>query len=398
MATMHPNLQPPEPGGRWGLWDQPASVGGGVTTAPPAAGNILVVDSSESGRGAVRAALADCGYELIEAKTTSEAISAISLRHVDLVLADLGVPELGGAEFCRMLKKASATQFLPVFLVSSADDVEQEVRAIEAGADAFLVNPLRPQAVRARVQAGLRHKAMIESIDDSETVLFSLAQSVEERDPAIAQHCQRLALMAAAMGIALALPAEEIFTLQRGGYLHDIGKVAIPDKILFKPGPLTPEEWVVMRSHAERGERICASMRSLAPVLPIIRHHHERWNGSGYPDGLKGEQIPLLARILQIADIFDALTTARPYKPALSTDESLSILRQEARKGWRDPKLVELFADILPSFRAPAPAEVSRMSLHALAASIERHRRGAYRGENRNALETLQRRSTALAL
>lgn len=393
MATMHPNLQPPEPGGQWGLWDR-----GLGTAGAPQAGNILVVDGSESGRGAIREALAGCEYDLIEAKTTSEAISAISLRHVDLVLVDLAVPELGGAEFCRMLKKASATQFVPVFIVSSADDVEQEVRSIEAGADAFLVNPLRPQSLRARVQASLRHKAMIESIDDSETVLFSLAQSVEERDPAIAQHCQRLALMAAAMGIALGLPAEEVFTLQRGAYLHDIGKVAIPDKILFKPGPLTPEEWVVMRSHAERGERICASMRSLAPVLPIIRHHHERWDGSGYPDGLKGERIPLLARILQIADIFDALTTARPYKPALSTEESLSILRNEAQKGWRDPKLVELFADVLPTFRTPAPADISRLSLHALAASIERHRRGVYRGENGNALETLQRRGKVLTL
>ncbi|HEX7361167.1 MAG TPA: HD domain-containing phosphohydrolase [Bryobacteraceae bacterium] len=374
MATANPNFQPPMPGGPWGLWDQEMG-----TTASAVTGNILVVDALESRRRAARAALAECDYEMIEAGNTSEAISALSLRQVDLVLADLRVPELGGVEFCRMLKKASATQFLPVFIVTSADDVEQEVLAIEAGADAFLVNPLRPKALRARVQASLRHKSMIESIDDSETVLFSLAQSVEERDPPIAQHCQRLALMAAAMGIGLGLPRDDIFTLQRGGYLHDIGKVAIPDRILFKPGPLTPDEWHIMKSHAVRGERICASMRSLAPVLPIIRHHHERWDGSGYPDGLKDEQIPLLARILQIADIFDALTTARPYKPALSTDESLSILRAEVQKGWRDPKLVELFADVLPTFRVPAAAEVSRLSLHALAASIDRYRRGAHR-------------------
>lgn len=393
MATANPNFQPPVPGGPWGLWDQEMS-----SAAPAVVGNILIVEASESRRRAARAALAECGYELIEAGNTSEAVSALSLRQVDLVLADLRVPELGGVEFCRMLKKASATQFLPVFVVSPADDVEQEVQAIEAGADAFLVDPLRPKALRARVHASLRHKSMIESIDDSETVLFSLAQSVEDRDPAIAQHCQRLALMAAAMGIALGLPREDIFTLQRGGYLHDIGKVAIPDRILFKPGPLTPDEWHIMKSHAERGERICASMRSLAPVLPIIRHHHERWNGSGYPDGLKGEQIPLLARILQIADIFDALTTARPYKPAMSPDESLGILRAEVQKGWRDPKLVELFADVLPTFRAPAPAEVSRLSLHALAASIDRYRRGAHRHESADILEVAGLRSKARAL
>ncbi len=148
--------------------------------------------------------------------------------------------------------------------------------------------PLRPRALRARVQASLRYKAMIDSLDDSETILFSLAQSVEERDPDLGQHCQRLALMAAAMGVTLSLPGHDILALQRGGYLHDIGKVAIPDHVLFKAGPLTPEEWDIMKTHAERGERICSSMRSLSPVLPIIRHHHERWNGTGYPDGLSG--------------------------------------------------------------------------------------------------------------
>lgn len=339
-------------------------------------GRILIVDASEANRRNVRAALRDLDHELIEASSTSEAIASISLHRVDLVLTDLFVPELGATEFCRMLKKATATQFLPVFVTAPSDDLENEVRAIEAGADEFFVTPLRPRAFRARVQASLRHKAMIDSLDDSETVLFSLAQSVEERDPALGQHCQRLALMGAAMGVALALPAPEILALQRGGYLHDIGKVAIPDHILFKPGALTDEEWEIMKSHAERGERICSNMRSLAPILPIIRHHHERWDGTGYPDRLKGEAIPVLARILQLADIYDALTTVRSYKRALSPEEALQIIREEVAKGWRDPQLVEVFADILPMFRTPAAThDFSRLSLHALAASIERFRK-----------------------
>jgi len=338
-------------------------------------GKILIVDASAANLSNVRSTLEGSAHELIEATTTSEAIAAISLHRVDLVLIDMSAPELGAPEFCRMLKKAGATQFLPVFVMASSDDLESEVRAIEAGADEFLVRPLRPRAFRARVQASLRHKAMIDSLDDSETVLFSLAQSVEERDPSLGQHCQRLALMAAAMGVTLGLPAPDILALQRGGYLHDIGKVAIPDHVLFKPGPLTPEEWEVMKTHSERGERICSSMRSLGPVLPIIRHHHERWNGTGYPDGLKGEEIPLLARILQLADIYDALTTARPYKRALSPEEALQILNEEVAKGWRDPKLVEMFTDILPMFRTPTPPDFSRLSLRALAASIERFRR-----------------------
>ena len=325
--------------------------------------------------------LAAVEHEIAEASTTSEAIASISVNHIDLVLIDMAVPEMGGIEFCRMLKKAGATQFLPVFVMAPSDDLESEVVAIEAGADEFLVPPLRPRALLARVQASLRHKAMIDSLDDSETVLFSLAQSVEERDPELGQHCQRLALMGAAMGLALGLPPADILALQRGGYLHDVGKVAIPDHILFKPGVLTDAEWEIMKTHTERGERICSSMRSLADVLPIIRHHHEKWNGTGYPDGLKGEEIPLLARILQLADIYDALTTARPYKPALTTEQALAVIDEETGRGWRDPKLVETFCDIVPMFRTPTPPDVSRLSLHALAASIERFRKNP--GQNK---------------
>jgi len=374
MAT-HPNPQAhpaSEPGGL------PAPVAGALS--PPASPvKILIIDAVPANRQAIREALADSHYTLFEPENTSEAIAALSLYRVDLVIVGVTAPEIGGVEFCRTLKKASATRFVPIFVTTPVDDPDQEVAALEAGADAFLVAPLRPRVFRARVEASLRQKAIIDSLDDSETVLFSLAQSVEERDPGLGQHCQRLALMAAAMGVALGLPGEDIYTLQRGGYLHDIGKIAIPDKILFKAAPLTREEWEIMKSHTVRGERICSSTRSLAPVLPIIRHHHERWDGTGYPDGLRGEQIPLFARILQLPDIYDALTTPRPYKPALTADQALALIREEAKRGWRDPKLVELFADIMPSFRTPSPADLSQISLHALAESIERYRRSAQR-------------------
>ena len=370
------------PSESWSLLENGLGKGRTVTVR----GKILIVDAANERRQDTKVMLGDLDHELIEASSTSDAIGAISLHRVDLVLMDLAAPELGAIEFCRMLKKATATQFLPVFVVAGSDDLESEVHAIEAGADEFFVAPLRPQAFRARVQASLRHKAMIDSLDDSETVLFSLAQSVEDRDPSLGQHCERLSLMAAAMGVALGLPPHEILTLQRGGYLHDIGKVGIPDDILFKAGPLTPDEWEIMKSHAERGERICSSMRSLAPVLPIIRNHHERWDGSGYPDGLKGEGIPLLARILQLADIYDALTTVRTYKRALSPEEALRVIREEVDKGWRDPRLVELFADLLPMFRTPSSPDFSRLSLHALAASIERFRSDADKSASTAAL------------
>src|SRR6185503_6846606 len=174
--------------------------------------------------------------------------------HVDLVLINAQVPEVRAADFCRAIRKAPATQFLPVFVVSSSDDPEIEVRAMEAGASDFLTTPFRTPTFRARVQASLRYKAMIDSPDDSETILFSLAKSVEDRDPAVSHHRQRLALMGASLGEALKLSSEDMLALQRGGDLHDIGKISIPDRILFKAGPLTKEEWDIMKSHPERGE------------------------------------------------------------------------------------------------------------------------------------------------
>ena len=345
--------------------------------APPLAtsfGKILIVAGDASKKRILREPLAGFEQEVIEVSTTSEAISAISLQRVDLILIDLSTPEVGAVEFCKTLRRADATRFISIFVIAQSDDVEAEVGAINAGADEFLIAPLRIAGLRARLQASLRHKALLDSLDDSETVLFSLAKSVEAKDPDLGQHCQRLALMGAALGLALNLPAQDIFTLQRGGYLHDIGKIAIPDRVLYKAGPLTADEWETMKSHTVQGERICSRMKSLTPVLPIIRNHHERWDGSGYPDGLKAEQIPLLARVLQIADIYDALTTARPYKRSFSSDEAIAILREETAKGWRDPRLVSVFADILPMFRTPILPDFSRLSLHALASSIERYR------------------------
>jgi len=218
------------------------------------------------------------------------------------------------------------------------------------------------------------------AIDETEEILFALALAVEQRDHHTGGHSDRLSFMAVAMGIAMGLTRARLVALHRGGYLHDVGKVGIPDSILLKPGPLTGDEWVTMRSHTTRGEEICRHMKSLAPVLPIIRHHHERWDGSGYPDGLRGEQIPLLARIVQIVDIFDALASPRLYKPAYTPAQALTMIQEETDRGWRDPQIVKVFLqlhrDVLSKFDQAAPANRSiegmRTSLmnlqHALAA------------------------------
>ncbi len=184
------------------------------------------------------------------------------------------------------------------------------------------------------------------SIDEAAAILIALAQTVEQRDPHTARHCERLATISVALGMRLSLDRPSLIALYRGGFLHDIGKVGIPDAILFKPTRLTAEEWVIMRSHTLRGEQICCHVKALKPVLPIIRHHHERWDGSGYPDGLRGTQIPHLARVLQVADIYDALTSPRPYKHAYSPKQALRILEEETERGWRDPEIVTLFFEL----------------------------------------------------
>jgi putative two-component system response regulator len=232
-----------------------------------------------------------------------------------------------------------------------------------------------PRIVRKRTCfARLREPALAEVGYDETTegILFALAQAVEQRDTHTSGHCARMAFISVSLGIAMGLERACLLSLYRGGHLHDVGKVGIPDSILFKPGKLTAAEWVVMRSHATRGEEICRHLRSLAPVLPIIRHHHERWNGTGYPDGLRGGQIPLLARVVQTADIYDALTSARPYKPALKPNEALRILQEETDRGWRDPEIVKLFVRLHPAVLSKAEeyTALSNRSLQALQAYV----------------------------
>jgi putative two-component system response regulator len=219
-------------------------------------------------------------------------------------------------------------------------------------------------------QVAMFSASELSALDESAHTLFALAEAMDQRDTHTAGHSERLAFLSVNLGIALGLDGSSLRVLYRGGFLHDIGKVGIPDSILFKPGSLTDSEWNTMRSHTTKGESICRHLPSLAPALPVIRHHHERWDGSGYPDGLRGEQIPLLARVLQVADIYDALTNPRPYKRAFSNEEALRILGQETEKGWRDPRIMKTFFRIhesLQSELAESGLNAMRSSLHQLA-------------------------------
>jgi putative two-component system response regulator len=230
------------------------------------------------------------------------------------------------------------------------------------------------QPIREASAAANPSSEGIKDTSEAERIFFALAQAVEQRDLHTASHCERLAFIAVAMGIVSGLDRNELQVLYRGGYMHDIGKVGIPDSILFKPGKLTPQEWDVMETHTTRGVEICRHVKSLAPVLPIIRHHHERWDGSGYPDGLAGEEIPLLARLVQMGDIYDALTSPRPYKDPISPAKALRIIREETARGWRDPRVEGLFLKLHKDVISKADQFLmgSDRSLDAMRAALSR--------------------------
>lgn len=304
---------------------------------------VLVVEDDSSVRTMLKQMVEREGIRVLTAEDGAIALDVVASHEPDLVLLDVVMPEMTGLEVCRRLKDDPDTRLLPVILVTGLDASADRVAGIEAGADDFLSKPFDSAELIARVRSLLRMKRYTDELERAESVLVTLGRTIEERDPYTHGHCDRLATMSAELGRRLGLPSASIVALERGGYLHDIGKITVPDAILQKESALTPEEWAIMRGHTEAGERICRGLRSLQTVLPIIRHHHERMDGSGYPDGLVGEAIPLTARILQIVDIYDALTTERPYKQPLSPEEALEVIRTEVDRGWWDPAVFEEF-------------------------------------------------------
>jgi putative two-component system response regulator len=289
------------------------------------------------------ALLAMEGYEVLEADSGPAALAAIGAINPDLILLDVMMPGMDGYEVCRRLKQDGQTRLIPIVFVTALDDRRARLKGIEAGGDDFLTKPFDQLELSARVKSLVKQKRLNEDLDHAEQVLFSIARTVESRDPNTGDHCERLVDRGQAFGAFLRLSRTEIRDLMWGGYLHDIGKVGIPDAVLLKPGQLTLEEWETMKQHVLIGEKICQPLRTMRGVIPIIRHHHERWDGSGYPDGLVGDRIPSLAQVFQIIDIYDALTSERPYKKAFTPEAALTILDEETTKGWRNPKLIEQF-------------------------------------------------------
>jgi putative two-component system response regulator len=289
--------------------------------------------------------LAIRGYDVVTASSAEQAEAEVRRHAPDLILSDVMMPGKSGYDLCRTLKENPATRLIPFVLITGLSDSNDKVRGIEAGADDFLNKPVLAEELIARVKSLLRLKEFTDELETADSVLCTLGLIVEGRDPYTEGHCERLALRAADLGRHLGLDEDSIIALRRGGYLHDLGKIAVPDEILKKGADLTPEEWQVMRQHPITGENICKPLRSLRLVLPIIRHHHEHSDGSGYPDGLTAADIPVLPRILQVVDVYDALRTARSYKPAKTHEEAAQTMREEARRGLWDAELVaEYFA------------------------------------------------------
>jgi putative two-component system response regulator len=325
-------------------------------------GRILVADDEPANVDLLARWLGRDGHVVYRAANGEEAAAMVAEQQPDLVLLDVMMPKRTGFDVCQSLKRDAATRLIPVVLVTALQNTADRIRGIEAGADDFLTKPINLPELQARVRSLLRLKRHTDDLDSAESVIFSLALTIEARDASTDGHCQRLSTYATALGEALRLPDDDLLALRTGGILHDIGKVGVPDSILLKNGPLTAGEFDLMKQHTVIGDRLCGALRSLKRVRPIVRHHHERLDGSGYPDQLRGDAIPLLAQIISVVDVFDAVATARPYKQAATLDETCRELEHEADCGWKDAMLVGTFVALVREGRVPvgADAETAR--------------------------------------
>jgi putative two-component system response regulator len=312
---------------------------------------VLVVDDEPAVTELLRRLLTREGYEVHTAGDGTAGLEAVVAHRPHVVLLDVNMPGMSGIDVCRRIKSDPATRLTPVVMITGMSQRDKRIESAEAGADDFLGKPVDSQELLARVRSLVRIKRYTDDLDSAASMLMALAVMIEARDGNTEGHCHRMANYATALGRALLLSEEELQALHRGGFLHDIGMLAIPDTVLRKSGPLDPEEFALVKSHTVVGETLCRTLRSLDSVRPIVRHHHERFDGSGYPDGLAGDNIPIIAQIIGVVDVYDAVTTRRPYQGPHTTEEAIDILRGQVRRGWRRPDLVDAFAELVEGGR-----------------------------------------------
>ncbi len=308
---------------------------------------ILIVDDLPSNIDLIQTFFSEQPYNLLSATSGEEALMLVENNKVDLVLLDVIMPGMNGFTVCERLKAKASTKLIPIIMITGLEDSDSKIRGIRLGVDDFITKPFNIFELKARAASLIKLKQYTDQLENAESILFSLALTVEAKDPNTQGHCSRLANYSMLLGEEIGLEEHELRTVRRGGVLHDIGKLAIMDSILLKPGPLSEHELEIIQTHPAEGEKICRPLQTMNDVLPVIRHHQERFDGSGYPDHLSGEDIPLCARVVAIVDAYDALTTSRPYRTALSEKEALRVLDQEVEQGKWDRYLLNDFRQVL---------------------------------------------------
>lgn len=308
---------------------------------------ILIVDDNKVNIELLKAQLKRYPYELEFAYDGEEALAKIHENPPDLILLDLMMPKVSGYEVCRTIKQDPDLQFIPVIIITALSELDDKIKAIELGADDFLIKPFNKLELSTRITSLLKLKAFHDDLDRSENILFSLVKALEAKDLYTRGHSGRVSQYSVALAQALKLPEREIEVIRKGTLLHDIGKIGVREDVLLKPGNLTAEELEHIRAHPVIGYDICKPLKSLAPCLPIIRSHHERFDGKGYPDQMKGEAIPIEVRIASVADCFDAMNSNRPFRTRMDRKTVLGLFERERDSGQWDPELVDIFIELM---------------------------------------------------
>jgi putative two-component system response regulator len=307
---------------------------------------VLVIEDDHTQRQLLVRLLESSSYQAIGVADGETGLRAVVEHQPDLVLLDLNLPRIDGFEVCRHLRSEPLTSTLPVIVVTGHTSTEDMVAALDAGADDFITKPFQHVELLARMRSAMRLRRAMTSLEKAAQIVAALSNAVEAKDANLIHHCRWLARHAARVAVSVGLRGEELEAVAYGALLHDVGKIGVPGYLLRKEGPLSDDEWRLMRQHPEIGERICRPLTASRGMAPVIRHHHERFDGRGYPDGLRGDQIPLGARIVAIADAYEAIVHGRPYQPAKSHELALDELERLAGRQF-DPTLVPIFLDEL---------------------------------------------------
>jgi putative two-component system response regulator len=305
---------------------------------------LLVVDNQQLSIDLLRGLFAE--YDVDEANNGRMALKRIQEEKPDLIILDTTIPGIDGYSVLSIVKSSPETHNIRVILTSAIVGAEDRARSLEKGADDFVVKPFQPADLKDRVKTLLRIKVLSDELTKARQLLVTMARIMEDKSEYFAGHSHRVAAYAVRLARKDLLHPFWLEEVRLAGLLHDIGKIAVRESIILKPGLLTVEELEMVKAHPAAGEKLCGVLSELNPVLAFVRHHHERFDGGGYPDELAGNEIPLGARIIAVANGYDAITSERPYRRAFTPGEAMAILRENAGSQW-DPQLVELFCQMV---------------------------------------------------